>query len=598
MNKKNGLNLSVWKRLWPFIKALKKQLLIVTVFLVISSVSEAAYPLFTRYAVHNFIESGTTEGIGLFALAFALVIVVGGVAVVIYSKQSMVIEMRLGPALKRACFTHLQKLPIDYYSKSSVGYLLARVMSDTDRISSMISWGFTHLAWSVVYMIGTAAFMFALSPKLALIVIPVIPAAVVIIYLFERKIIAVNRRVRDINSRITGAYNEGITGAKTSKTLAVEERFSEDFRGLTRLMYRESMRASLLSAGLLPLVLFCGAVAVGAVLYRGGILVGQRLLDYGVLSAFISYAVGIIDPVQQAAHIITDAVAGQACIERVMALLDEPVTITDTPEVLEKYGDEVFPKRENWEPIDGDIEFRDVWFRYPGSEKYVLRGFNLTVPRGSTVAIVGETGAGKSTIVNLACRFYEPERGQVLVDGRDVRERSQLWLHSSLGYVLQDPHLFSGTIAENIRYGKTDATQAEVVAAAKMVSADVVAGRMAGGYGSEVGEGGDALSTGEKQLISFARAIISDPRIFVLDEATSSIDTETEALIQNAISNVLRERTSFIIAHRLSTIAKADMIIVIDDGEIVERGTHAELLALGGRYRALYEAMRLEEAAL
>jgi ATP-binding cassette subfamily B protein len=363
-------------------------------------------------------------------------------------------------------------------------------------------------------------------------------------------------------------------------------------------MYKQAIRSAMLSAVMLPLILFCGSIAVGAVLYKGGVLVMSGLLNFGILSAFITYAVGIIEPVVQVASIIGDMVTAQVGIERVTALLDAPITVCDTPEVIEKYGDAFEPKRENWEPIKGDITFDHVWFKYPDGEEYILEDFCLHIPAGTTVAIVGETGAGKSTLVNLACRFYEPTEGRVLIDGRDTRERSLLWLHSSLGYVLQDPHLFSGTIMDNIRYGRLDATDEDVEQAAKLVSADTVANRMPEGYKTEVGEGGDRLSTGEKQLVSFARAVLADPPIFVLDEATSSIDTETEQLIQNAISHILKGRTSFIIAHRLSTIRHADLILVVDDGKILERGTHEELMKKGGRYAALCRAMLLQEQNL
>jgi len=315
----------------------------------------------------------------------------------------------------------------------------------------------------------------------------------------------------------------------------------------------------------------------------------------GVLSAFVAYAIITIDPVIWVSGVIAEVVSAQVGVERVTGLLAEEITIKDTPEVIEKYGDTFAPKRDNWERVLGGVTFDDVTFMYPDGDENVLENFSLDIPSGTTVAIVGETGAGKSTIVNLACRFYEPTEGRVLIDGKDARERSQLWLHSSLGYVLQDPHLFSGTIMDNIRYGKLDATDDEVIAAAKIVSADVVADRMPEGYDAQVGEGGDKLSTGEKQLVSFARAVLANPPIFVLDEATSSIDTETELLIQNAISHMLEGRTSFIIAHRLSTISHADIILVVEDGKIVERGTHAELIAAGGHYNDLYTAMRLEE---
>ena len=324
--------------------------------------------------------------------------------------------------------------------------------------------------------------------------------------------------------------------------------------------------------------MFFGSIASAIVLSRGGYLVMNQLLEFGTFSAFITYAVGIFEPIQQLAGNLAQIISTQANVERVTALLEEPEKIVDSPEVIAKYGDNFHPKKENWEPIRGDIEFRDVSFKYPDGGEYVLEHFNLKIPAGTTIAIVGETGAGKSTLVNLACRFFEPTSGQILIDGRDYRERSQLWLHSNIGYVLQNPHLFSGTVRDNIRYGNLEAADEDIERVAKSVSADTVVEKLEHGYDSHVGEGGDRLSTGEKQLISFARAVLADPRIFVLDEATSSIDTKTEQLIQNAIAKLLENRTSFLIAHRLSTVRHADTILVVDNGKIVDRGTHEELL--------------------
>ena len=285
---------------------------------------------------------------------------------------------------------------------------------------------------------------------------------------------------------------------------------------------------------------------------------------------------------------IAALIAIQVNIERFTRLMETESDVADRPEVIEKYGDTFNPKKENWEPLEGDVEFRDVSFMYPDGNEMVLEHFDLTVPKGTNVAIVGETGAGKSTLVNLVCRFFEPTKGQVLIDGRDARERSQLWLHSNIGYVLQTPHLFSGTVRDNLRYGKPDASDEEILTALKLVSADFVLAKMDKGLDSEVGEGGDLLSTGEKQLLSFARAILADPRILVLDEATASIDTLTEKAIQDAIATVIKGRTSFVIAHRLSTIVDADVILVVKDGKIIERGTHRELMRRKGYYYDLY----------
>ena len=355
------------------------------------------------------------------------------------------------------------------------------------------------------------------------------------------------------------------------------------------------VRAARLRGIFLPLVLLLSSVVTAIVLNRGGHMVLESAMMIGTLSAFTTYAVGIFEPIQNIAGNISEMISAQANIERVMDLLDEKPMIHDTLEVIAKYGTAFEPKKENWEPIKGEIEFKDVTFRYPDGGENILEHFNLHIPAGTTIAIVGETGAGKSTLVNLACRFFEPTSGQILIDGRDYRERSQLWLHSSLGYVLQSPHLFSGTVMENIRYGRLDATDEEVKAAARAVSADTVVEKLENGWDSDVGEGGDRLSTGEKQLISFARAVLANPSIFVLDEATSSIDTQTEQLIQDAISYLLKDRTSFLIAHRLSTIRQADLILVVRDGKIIEQGRHEELLQKKGYYHTLYTKQFEEE---
>jgi len=593
--KTKGLSLSVWKRLLPYAITMKKYFILAFIVVIIWTALNSAFPLFTSYAVNNFIIPESTQGLVPFALLYFGIILLVGFLTYIWVKLLIWVDVKLGLMIRRDCFIHLQKIQLAYHNTNSVGYLIGRVMSDTERISGMLSWGFTAVAEASFVIIFSVIYMLILSPPLALILILIIPVAWFIAWFFQRKILVVSRKVREINSRITGAYNEGITGSKTSKTLVIEDLNSSEFAKLSDDMQRQSVRQSRLTAIMLPMVASVGSIALSFVLYRGGIMVERAILDFGILSAFVTYAVITIEPVVWVSGVISEMVAAQVGVERVTGLLGEEITITDSPEVIEIYGDTFSPKHENWEKINGRITFDDVTFMYPDGDENVLENFSLDIPSGTTVAIVGETGAGKSTIVNLACRFYEPTEGQVLIDGKDARERSQLWLHSSLGYVLQDPHLFSGTIMENIRYGKLDATDEEVIAAAKIVSADTVAERMPENYDAQVGEGGDKLSTGEKQLVSFARAVLANPPIFVLDEATSSIDTETEQLIQNAISHMLEGRTSFIIAHRLSTISRADIILVVEDGKIVEQGTHSELLAAGGHYNKLYTAMRLEE---
>lgn len=588
----------VWRGLMPFLRPYRKTIALVVVFNLLCALIDILLPLFQRYAIDHFIEEGTTEGMFGFGVAYFAAILLQALFVLLFTRGSMRIEMYFGRDLKRACFVHLQTLSFSYYNVTPVGYIHSRVMSDTNRIATMTAWNLFDMLWSLAYVLGVFVAMLLLNVQLAMLIILVVPAIAALTWYFQNRILHWNRKVRKLNSKITGAFNEGITGAKTSKTLVIEEQNHRQFRELTEEMRASSVRAARLSAVYIPLVLFVSSAATAVVLARGGFLVGRDLLLLGTLSAFTSYAVGIFEPIQQFARNLADFISMQASMERVTGLLHEVPQVVDVPQVVEKYGDTFHPKRENWETIRGEITFEDVSFRYPDGDEDVLRHFSLHIPAGATVAIVGETGAGKSTLVNLACRFFEPTEGRILIDGVDYRERSQLWLHSSIGYVLQSPHLFSGTVMENIRYGRLEASEQEVRRAAEAVSADTVVNKLEQGYDTPVGEGGDRLSTGEKQLISFARAVLADPRIFVLDEATSSIDTETEQLIQNAIARLLEGRTSFLIAHRLSTIRHADVILVVKDGRIVEQGRHEELLRRQGYYHTLYSRQFAEEAAL
>jgi ATP-binding cassette subfamily B protein len=404
---------------------------------------------------------------------------------------------------------------------------------------------------------------------------------------FQKRILKSYREVRKVNSKITGAFSEGITGAKTTKTLVLEEVNFEEFSALTNSMRSQSIRAAVLSAIFMPIVMSLGSIATAAILWYGGNQVLLGVLQFGTLMLFTQYASQFFEPLRQIARLLAEFQMAQASAERVLSLLNSEPQIVDSPAVIKKYGTVLSPKRDAYEKIKGNVTFENVNFHY-NAEEPVLKDFNLEVKSGQTIALVGETGSGKSTIVNLLCRFYEPITGRILIDGVDMKERSIGWLHSNLGYVLQSPHLFSGSVRENIRYGKLDASEEEVIAAAKLVDAHDFIEKLELGYDTDVGEGGGRLSTGQKQLISFARAVIAEPAIFVLDEATSSIDTETEQVIQHAIETLLVDRTSFVIAHRLSTIVTADRILVVRKGRVVEDGTHNELMKKKGYYYRLY----------
>ena len=580
-------------RILPYLHHVKKLLAIMIFFGLTGSLTDIILPLFQRYALDHYVALGVFDGIAIFVGLYVLTILAAAVSNYISCALAIIIEMRVNRELRQVGFHHLQSLSFSYFNQNSVGYIHARLMSDTSRIGSLVSWTLVDCVWRISYLVGAIAVMIALDPGLAAMVLSILPLLTVLFAIFQKKLIRVNREVREINSRITGNFNEGITGAKTVKTLAIEEKMDNRFTDETGAMREKSVQASRLRGLFAGTMNLASSVALAIVLWKGGYIATEEL---GTFSVFMSYAQGMMEPLRWLVDIVSDLITTQVNIERFTNLLAVRSDVEDSPEVIEKYGDMFQPKRENWEPIKGDIEFRDVTFQYPDGQETVLEHFSLKVPFGSHLAIVGETGAGKSTLVNLVCRFYEPTRGQVLIDGRDARQRSQLWLHSAIGYVLQTPHLFSGTVRENLLMGNPNATEAEIWEAIRAVSAEDVVTRLEKGLDTDVGEGGDLLSTGEKQLISFARAILADPKILILDEATASVDTLTEARIQAALEGVTAGRTCLMIAHRLSTVRNADMILVVRNGRIVEQGTHEELLRLKGYYHELYTRQYEDEA--
>ena len=549
--------------------------------------------LLNMHIIDHFLEQQLLEGFVWIAILVVLVQILYAFLAYGFCFGAGQLESHLTSDVREACFEKLQTMSFSYYDKMSVGYLLSRLTSDISRTMETISWSCIDVGFGLMSILAGVIGMFVVNPKLAVILICAVPPLAVVSAVFQKKILKHQRQTRRFNSMITSAFNEGITGAATTKTLVREELNFREFSDTTEKMYHASFRASMVSALYLPVASLLISMATAAVLYTGGMDIRHGLISVGELNFFMTIGNMMFEPIRTFAGIFSEFQSSQAAAERVADVLESSPEIQDTPEIVQKYGDLFTPKRENWEPISGSVDFDHVSFRY--GEEPVLTDFSLHVDAGQTIALVGETGSGKSTIVNLICRFYEPQEGRILIDGIDIRQRSQLWLHSSLGYVLQAPHLFSGTIRENIQYGRLDATEEEIRHAAALVGADTFIEKLKDGYDTQVGEGGGLLSTGQKQLISFARAILADPRIFVLDEATSSIDTESEMQIQSAIETMLSSRTSFVVAHRLSTIRNADRILVIDSGRILEQGTHLELLAKRGRYYDLYMGHTLQE---
>lgn len=507
---------------------------------------------------------------------YGILIVVQAAGVFIFIYLVGVLGERVRYDMRRMMFNHLQKLSLSYYSRTPVGWIMARVTSDTDRVADLVTWGLLDSAWAIMNIITSMGFMIYINWRLSLIVFAALPILFVVAIEFRKRIVSQYRSVRKTNSKIVGAFNENITGVRVVKALGREEGNLREFGNLTSEMYNASFRAAWLSALFLPSVQLITALAVGSIILYGGTQAQTGALTAGGITAFVSYVTFMMWPIQDLARVFAEIQHAIASAERIFSLVDSQPDITDQPNASDPGT------------IQGDIEFEHVSFTYKGDTKEVLHDFNLTVQHGETIAIVGPTGGGKTTIVNLLCRFYEPTQGVIRIGGLDYTKFSLKAIQSRIGVVLQTPHLFSGTVRENIRYGRLDATNPEVENAAQLAGAHEFIQKLEKGYDEPVGEGGNLLSTGQKQLISLARAILSRPEIFIMDEATSSVDTLTEALIQRGMEALMQGRTSFIIAHRLSTIKRADRILVIEGGRIAEMGTHAELLRLRGKYYQLY----------
>lgn len=590
-NQDKVLNLgkqSIWFEIFKLLKNQRKYLLMLLGIIFTVAAMDVMYPLLNRYAIDYFAAGmGNRQQFIIFFGGYAFTIVVFGILIFAFLTVAGIVEHNFAYELRQKAFEKVQELSFSYFDKTSEGWIISRLTSDIYRITEIISWGFVDFSWGIFTMIGIVVVMFVVQIKLALLVLMVMPPLVFVSYWFQKRILRKQRQVRSINSQITASFSESINGAKTIKSLGIEEIQNREFENLTKNMKTTSVRANFYSALFIPVVTTLSGFSMAAIIWYGGGQVVRENMQFGTLMMFTSYVNLFFEPLRQIARLLAELQMAKASAERVVQLLREENQIVDSIEVIEKYGSILNPKTDQYETVFGDIVFENVDFHYQESEP-VLKNFNLSVKKGETIALVGETGSGKSTIINILCRFYEPISGRVLIDGIDYKERSIGWLHHNLGYVLQSPHLFSGSIKDNIKYGNLDADDKTIIEAAKKVNAHEFITSFEDGYDSDVGEDGSRLSTGQKQLISFARAIIKNPAIYVLDEATASIDTETEQIIQYAVDKVLKDKTSFIVAHRLSTIVNADKILVIQKGEVVEHGSHDQLLAKKGYYYRLY----------
>ncbi len=582
------LDKSLWTDLIKLLLKQKKYLIRIFVFILITATLDVSFPLFNSYAIDYLALGNASKSEFIkFGVTLFVFVILFGISVYLYLHYTGIVENNFAYDLRQTAFKKVQELSFSYFDKNSEGWIISRLTSDIFRITEILSWGFIDMIYGLVTIIAITIVMLVVNWKLALLVLMVMPILVFVSVWFQKRILIQQRKVRKHNSAVTAAFSENINGAKTIKSLALEDKINDDFYEISMRMKRSAVGANLFSSLFIPIVILLSGISSAVLIWYGGNQVVAYVMPFGVLMMFTSYVNSFFQPLRELARLLSELQMAQASAERVMQLINAENEVIDTEEVIKQYGTLLEPKTENYPDLHGDIEFKNVGFYYNENE-IVLDDFNLKVEQGMTVALVGETGSGKSTIINLLCRFYEPTSGEILIDGVDYKKRSLGWLRHNIGYVLQSPHLFSGSIKDNIKYGKLDASDDEVIEAAKRVNAHDFIMNFSEGYNTDVGEGGGRLSTGQKQLISFARAIIKEPRIFILDEATASIDTETEFIVQKAIEELLKDRTSFIVAHRLSTIVSSDLILVIRNGKIVESGKHQDLLKKEGYYFRLY----------
>ena len=593
-----GMNLDLWRKLLSYALNYRFEVTILAVCAFFTAIAEIAFPLVTRSVIDTIAADGADADLAWFGMLYAFFTVMLGCSVAGFIWFGGKLRTHIAHDIRMDGFCNLQRLSFSYYDYRPVGWLMARMTSDCERLSNILAWGMLDLVWGLTMMIGIAIAMVVMDLSLALIVLSVLPVLAWISMHFQHRILKSARQVRKTNSRITGSYNESIMGVQTSKAFVREAENLQKFGGLTDQMHSASVTNLVQAALYLPIVLTLGSVAIGLALVFGGLEVIWGAITAGTLVAFLTYARHFFEPIEQLAHWFAEMQMAQASAERVMSLVIAEPEIRDKDRVIAAIQE----SKQADVAVDGhadainEIRFEDVSFRYAVGDP-VLQNIDLTIHAGETLAIVGSTGGGKSTLVSLLCRFYEPTSGSIRIDGVDYRERSLHWLQSNLGIVLQSSHIFGGSIMDNIRYGKLDASADEIVAAARRAGAHDFIAALEQGYETPVGEGGSKLSAGQKQLISFARAILANPKILIMDEATSSVDTVTEHQIQQGLDELLADRIALVIAHRLSTIRNADRILVIERGSIAEQGSHAELMALQGRYFRLYTQQSLSEFA-
>ena len=579
--------------LFNLVKKFKKEAALVVIINVLNAVLLALWPLFTKYIIDNYIYRNDVEGFPKF-IAYMLFFIVAMTGIGLFvTFMAGIFEKKIILYLRSETFLKAQKLSAKYMDSHQVGWMVSRLVHDTMSIKEAVAWDLFDMADGISRLIAILITMLMLNVRLTLYVLASVPFIAIFTYIFQNKMMKAQKDIKAASSDLTSKLNEDIQGQKTIKTLLREKENLEEFKEISKRYERRSKHSVTLQSLYIPSLTFLGSIATAFIIKDGGAAAMVGTLTIGTLFAMVQYSSEIYEPIRQVASVLKELISMQASIDRVNSILEADIDVYDTKEIEAIYGDALEPPTKELPQMKGEIEFKDVYFAYKDDD-YILKDFSLKIAAGERIALVGETGGGKSTIINIASRFYEPTKGHVYIDGIDYKEMPLKWVQMNLGYVLQTPYLFSGSIRDNILYGRDDATEEDMLRAAEVVGLDELVKSFKDGYDTEVGEGGGKLSQGEKQLVSFARALIKDPAILILDEATSSVDTYQEKRIQDAIEKLLEGRTSITVAHRLSTIVTSDRILYIHQGRIAEMGTHRELIEKKGLYYNLYRNQFIE----
>lgn len=563
------------RKSFQFIVPYKKKIALAMLAMVLTAGTGLVGPHLTQIAIDSGMKKGDLRVLKIVALVYIFTFVLRWIFQYWQTIAISILGQRVVYDIRHKLFSHIQNLSLDFFDNREIGRIIARLTSDVGSVNALVTSGSLSLVTDSLKLVGIIIILVNKSLELSLLVFTLMVPLWIVTAVFRKKNRLAYRDVRRKVATVTAHVAENVSGVKVVKSFSREAENLNRFKKVNRETRDAQMHASMLGAIFWPTMEVISWIGIGMIYWYGGLGVIRGELTLGLLLAFVGYMHQFFEPIRNMSGLyqtMQDAMAGA---ERIFEILDQEPTVKDKPDAIE------LP------PIRGDVEFKNVCFAY--DEIPILKNVSFKANAGETIAIVGPTGAGKTTIINLIGRQYDVTSGSITIDGYDIRDVTLKSLRSQMGIVLQDSFLFPGSIMENIRYGRLDATDAEVIEAAKIVGAHEFIIELPQGYNTDVHEGGSKLSSGQKQIISFARALLADPRILILDEATSSVDTQTEMIIQEGLRKLLKGRTSFVIAHRLSTITEADCILVVEDGQIVERGTHYDLLTLGGAYRRLYD---------